>query len=471
MTVPFYSKPATMLTVSSYDLQAMQLFFQSGQTLSYEFRKRKLQKLYTVIKMHEQEITEALYLDLRKSEAEAYTAEIGFVYNEIKHALKHLESWMEPETVSTPAVLQPATSMILRDPLGLVLIVAPWNYPFQLSISPLIGAIAGGNCAILKPSEFTPHTSKLIYQLITSNFSNRFLNVVLGDGATVIPDLLQRATFNHLFFTGGTSIGTLVAKLAAEQLIPTTLELGGKSPCIVCADADIEVAAKRIVWGKFTNAGQTCVAPDYVLVQTTQKEALVTAMKKYIQLFYTHNPQESPDYGRIIHLQHFKRLVSYLQYGIIVEGGKADADDLYLEPTLIELEHTHLPLMKEEIFGPILPIISFDAEEQAMAIVQQNPNPLSLYLFTNNLQTQHRFTHKLSFGGGCINNTLVHLANPQLPFGGVSASGMGQYHGKHSFATFTRAKSILKSATWIDPEVKYPPYSNKLKWIKMLLGS
>lgn len=453
------------------NFQAIQQFFAEGNTLTYAFRKKQLQLLYATIQQHEAAIFEALYKDLHKSKEEAYTTEIGFIYAEISHALTQLQNWMLPQKVSTPIILQPSSSTIYRVPLGVTCIIAPWNYPFQLLMAPLIGAIAGGNCAVVKPSEFTPHTAAIIQTIITQAFTPNYIAVCVGDGATVVTALLQQNRFNHIFFTGSTTVGKAIAQLAAEKLTPTTLELGGKSPCIVDETANIKVAAKRIVWGKFTNAGQTCVAPDYVLVHSTKKELLIAEMKNAIQQFYGTNAAIASDYGRIVNNNRFQILCSYMQQGKILYGGESDADSLYIAPTLIELEAANMDisLMQDEIFGPILPIIEYENDDTVLSILQKHLHPLSLYLFSSNKKKQNYFIEHISFGGGCINNTLMHLGNPELPFGGLMNSGMGQYHGKYSFETFTRPKSMLNTATWLDAHIKYPPYTGMLKFLKWFL--
>lgn len=443
-------------------------FFESGATRSYAFRKQQLQNLRKGIQRYEDKITAALYKDLHKNTEESYTTEIGFSYTEISYVLRHLKEWMQPQKVDTPLVLFPSSSKIVRDPFGIAFIVAPWNYPFQLCIAPLIGAIAGGNCAIVKPSEFTPHTSAVVKEMIESCFPENYIKVVEGDGAEVVPYVIASG-IDYVFFTGSIPVGRIVAKQAADKLIPYTLELGGKSPCIVDEDADIKTAAARIVWGKFTNAGQTCVAPDYLLCHANIKDRLLTEIKKCIEQFYSNQPSASYDYGRIVNAKHFQRLVSYLHNGTIIYGGETDEQQLYIQPTILDNVTLNDAVMQEEIFGPIFPVISFNTKEEALALIKQNHSPLALYIFSNNKKFQQYFTEQVSFGGGCINNTLVHLGNAALPFGGVGNSGSGQYHGRYSFECFTRPKSILQTANWLDPSIKYPPYKGKLRLLKMLM--
>jgi aldehyde dehydrogenase (NAD+) len=455
-------------TYSSVDFEKMQTFFFTGATSTYEFRKKQLIKLRSTIEKYENEISEALHADLHKSAEEAYSTEIGFIYSEISHTLKHLKSWMKPRSVSTPIILFPSSSKIIREALGVTLIIAPWNYPFQLLMAPLIGAIAGGNCAVLKPSEMTMNTSKVITKIVRETFDSNYITAVEGDGAVVVPQMMNDNRFDHVFFTGSIAVGKEIAKLAAPKLVSVTLELGGKSPCVVDKDADVRVAAQRIVWGKFTNAGQTCVAPDYLLVHESRRDELVANMQKSIQSFFGDDPQLSNYYGRIINEKRFDKLSSYLENASIVSGGKTSKEQLYIEPTVIDNVTLNQAVMQEEIFGPILPVFTYQKHDEALSLIKKSSHPLALYVFTNNKEVEQLYLDKVQFGGGCINNTLLHLANAELPFGGVGNSGVGAYHGKFSFDTFTRPKSVLKTATWLDLKVKYPPYTGKLKMMKML---
>ena len=455
-----------MNTHDVYNVQ--QAFFASGKTLSYKFRRQQLKLLKTAIKKREKDILAALHADLHKHPVEAYSSEIGFLYIEIAYLLSNLKRWMKPEDVSSPFIMYPSKSRIHRVPLGLTLIIGPWNYPFQLIMAPLAGAIAGGNCAIVKPSELTPQTSAVIASLVRDTFDPAYITALEGDGSVVIPQVMQHR-FDHVFFTGSATIGRKIMELATPQLMPVTLELGGKSPCIVDDKVNINVAAKRIVWGKFWNAGQTCIAPDYVLVHSSVKEELVAAMKKAIVKFFGQDPAASPDYARIISGKRFAALSSYIQQGKVIHGGIDNENELFMPPTLLENVSWDSPVMQEEIFGPILPILTFTTMEEAVRLIRQQPHPLSLYLFTKRSSTEKIFTEQVSFGGGCINNTLGHFTNPELPFGGVGHSGIGQYHGKYSFTTFTHAKSIMKTGTWLDIAMKYPPFRNKLKWVRMLM--
>lgn len=450
-------------------LLTMRQYFASGATRHLHFRKKQLKKLRQAIQTYESHIITALWKDLHKSPEEAYATEIGIIYAEIEYLLQHLEQWTQPVYVATPLALLPSTSKIVRDPLGVCLIIAPWNYPFHLLMAPLAGAIAGGNCVVLKPSEIATHTAAVVAEMIQDTFVADYIQVVQGEGAAVVNTITTEFRFDHIFFTGSITVGKSIAAIAAAQLIPLTLELGGKSPCIVDKDASIAVAAARIVWGKFTNAGQTCVAPDYLLVHADRKEALLEAMIAAIRQYYGSDPRLSPDYGRIINDKRFDTLCQYLRQGTLITGGTTDKLERYIAPAILDHPDIQQPVMQEEIFGPILPVYTYRTQEEALAFIHQYPNPLSLYLFSNSRAIQDYFTTHISFGGGCINNTLMHLGNPHLPFGGVGGSGMGQYHGKYSFDTFTRPKAVLQTSTWPDPSVKYPPYKGKLKWLKWLL--
>lgn len=450
-------------------LQQTRLYFESGTTRSFSFRKHQLEKLRTVLLQHEEEIYDALYADLKKSREETYVTELGLVLAEIRHVLKHLRRWMKPERVPGGWVNFPSKGKIYNDPLGVVLLIAPWNYPLQLSLMPLIGAIAAGNCVVVKPSEIAPRTARLVDKMMAAVFEKEYVWVVQGEGEIVIPKLLKDFRFDHIFYTGNGRVGKIIYSQAAEKLIPVTLELGGKSPGIVEADARIAVAAKRIVFGKFLNAGQTCIAPDYVLAHSSVKERLVEEMEKTIRLFYKEDAANSYDYSSIINESRFDKLVSYLQQGNILFGGAHDRARLFIEPTIMEIKSPEAPVMEEEIFGPILPVLSFEKREEAMAMVNRNANPLAFYLFTGDKRTEKEWIESVSFGGGCINNTLVHFMSPEMPFGGVGNSGIGSYHGKFSFLNFSRRKPVLKTAQWFDPSMKYPPFKGKLRLFKRLI--
>lgn len=451
-------------------LQALKDFYNTGSTFPYEFRKKQLQNLEGSIRKYEEEINKALYADLKKSKEETWATETGLLLGEIRFAIRNLQQWMKPEKVSTGLVTFPSSAKIYHDPLGVVLIISPWNYPLQLLMTPLVGAIAAGNCAVLKPSELATATEKIIVKIIEETFTENYIKVVTGNGAGVIPEMMKRFRFDHIFYTGSIAVGKEIYKLAANDLIPITLELGGKSPCIVEADADIEVATKRIVLGKFLNAGQTCIAPDYILVHESIKEKLLISLSETIQKFYTTDPSSSRDYGKIINTKRFKTLIGFLTNATIFYGGNFNEDTLYIEPTILNGTSLIDEIMKEEIFGPILPVLSFKTTIEAMAIVHQNKNPLSFYLFTKNKKIEQEWIRSVSFGGGCINNCVWQFANINLPFGGIGNSGIGAYHGKKTFELFSHAKPVLKSATWLDPEMKYPSFKGKLKLLKKFIG-
>lgn len=445
----------------------MRTYFESGITRPYHFRKQQLILLQQTIKKYEKEINEALFTDLKKNAEEAYIGETGLIYAEIKLLLKRLKKWMKPQTVGTDMLNFPSASKIYRDPLGVVLIIAPWNYPFQLSLLPLVGAIAGGNCVVLKPSEFAPASTSVIQKIIHQVFPAEYVLVAEGDGAAIIPAMTDAFRFDHIFYTGSIPVGKAIYASAAKNLIPVTLELGGKSPAIVEADADIKVAAKRIITGKFLNAGQTCIAPDYVLVNEEVKQQLVERMAESILSFYGSNAEESYEYGKIINERRFDKLVSYLQEGEIITGGKFNREKLYISPTILHQIKAGAAIMQDEIFGPLLPVISYKTTGEAIEIVKQHANPLALYLFTASNDKQQQWIANVPFGGGCINNTVMYFSNHRLPFGGVGNSGIGAYHGKYTFNVFTRLKPVMKSPVWFDLPIKYPPFKGKLNLFKM----
>lgn len=451
------------------NLTNIKQYFETGVTKTYQFRKQQLQTLAAAINKYEKEISQALYKDLGKSDAESFATEIAMVQMEINFMLKHLKKLMQPKSVSTNMMNLPASSKIYYDALGVVFIIAPWNYPFQLAFTPLVGAIAGGNCAVIKPSEYTPETSNVIEKIVKEFFDEQYITVVQGNGAEVVPALINSFRFNHIFFTGSIAIGKAVYEMAAKQLSPVTLELGGKSPCIVEDDASIMIAAKRIAIGKFLNAGQTCIAPDYLLVHQSIKEKFIDALKQTIDNFYTNNAELSEDYGKIINEKRFDVLKNYLTKGEIIYGGNTDKNKLYIQPTLMQNVSLDSALMTEEIFGPILPIYFFNNKVEALNIIKRNPYPLAFYVFTSSKVKEVDWINSISFGGGCVNNTAYHFTNHHIPFGGIGFSGIGAYHGKNSFYTFTHAKPVLKTATWFDPSIKYPPFKGKLKWLKMFL--
>ncbi|HBC7388384.1 TPA: aldehyde dehydrogenase [Staphylococcus aureus] len=446
-----------------YDSKA---FFNTQQTKDISFRKEQLKKLSKAIKSYESDILEALYTDLGKNKVEAYATEIGITLKSIKNARKELKNWTKTKNVDTPLYLFPTKSYIKKEPYGTVLIIAPFNYPFQLVFEPLIGAIAAGNTAIIKPSELTPNVARLIKRLINETFDANYIEVI--EGGIEETQTLIHLPFDYVFFTGSENVGKIVYQAASENLVPVTLEMGGKSPVIVDETANIKVASERICFGKFTNAGQTCVAPDYILVHESVKDDLITALSKTLREFYGQNIQQSPDYGRIVNLKHYHRLTSLLNSAQmnIVFGGHSDEDERYIEPTLLDHVTNDSAIMQEEIFGPILPILTYQSLDEAIAFIHQRPKPLSLYLFSEDENATQRVINELSFGGGAINDTLMHLANPKLPFGGVGASGMGRYHGKYSFDTFTHEKSYIFKSTRLESGVHLPPYKGKFKYIK-----
>ncbi|MDQ6232975.1 aldehyde dehydrogenase [Staphylococcus epidermidis] len=441
-------------------------FFNTHKTKNLKFRKQQLKLLSKNIKNHENELLDALYKDLGKSKVEAYATEIGMLLKSIKLMRKELKNWSKTKQTDTPLYLFPTKSYIKKEPYGTVLIIGPFNYPVQLVFEPLIGAIAAGNTAIVKPSELTPHVAIVIKDIIEDTFDEAYVSVV--EGGIEETQTLLSLPFDYMFFTGSEKVGKIVYEAAARKLIPVTLELGGKSPVIVDDTANIKVASERISFGKFTNAGQTCVAPDYILVQRKVKNDLIKALKKTITEFYGENIEKSPDFGRIVNQKHFNRLNNLIQIhkDNVVFGGNSSKEDLYIEPTLLDNITNDNKIMKEEIFGPILPIITYDNFDEVLEIIQSKSKPLSLYLFSEDENMTHRVVEELSFGGGAINDTLMHLANPNLPFGGVGSSGIGQYHGKYSFDTFSHMKSYTFKSTRLESSLFFPPYKGKFKYIK-----
>ena len=450
-------------------LQQLRDYFNSGVTKDYSFRKEQLKKLKASILKHEQDLYKALYTDLKKSPEETWVTENGFVISELNAAIRNLHLWMQPENVETNLLNLPSTSKILKEPLGVVLIIGPWNYPFQLLINPLIGAIAAGNCVVLKPSEFASATGVVMKKIIEDVFSREYVLYVEGHGATVVPEMMNNFAFDHVFYTGSTAVGKLIYKMAAEKLVPVTLELGGKSPCVVENDANISVAARRIAIAKFSNAGQMCVAPDYVLVHESVKEKFILAIKKAVNAFFSDKPEQSYNYGKIINEKQFDRIAGYLSDSKIIFGGRMDKPDLFIEPTLLDEVNSNDAVMKDEIFGPVLPIISFETKEDALKIIEQHPNPLAFYVFTSSSTKENEWLKSVAFGGGCVNNASWHLTNHHLPFGGRGFSGTGNYHGKYSFDTFSHKKAVMKTPTWFDPAIKYPPFKGKLKLFKWVI--
>ncbi len=430
-------------------------------------RKRSLQKLLNTIIKYEEEIIKALYDDFKKPAFESVATETSYIISDLKDTIKKIESYAKPKKVRAGLLNFPSADYIYNEPYGKVLIIAPWNYPFQLAICPLVAAVAAGNRVVLKPSELTPHTSSIIAKIISESFDKE--HVTVEQGGVDKSEALLAKRWDYIFFTGSVSVGKAVAKAAAVNLTPVTLELGGKSPCIVDQTAKIEVAAKRIVWGKFINAGQTCIAPDYILVHQSIKHALTEALKKEITNAYSTEIKNSPDFARIINAKNWERLVGYLSSQKIVFGGSSDKESLFIEPTLIDEPELKSDVMQNEIFGPLLPIISYRNENELEKIILGYEKPLSLYVFTERKDFADHIINTLSFGGGCINDTLMHIANKHLPFGGVGHSGMGAYHGKAGFETFSHKKSISKKGTWLDVPLRYAPYKNKLQTLKKLM--
>lgn len=451
------------------ELQAVRNHYESGVTKPYAFRKQQLLLLKDAVLKHEREINCALYADLKKSPEETYATETGLLLAEINLELKHLRRWMRPKRILPNLVNFPSSGKILADPLGVVLIIAPWNYPLQLSFIPLVGAIAAGNCVVLKPSELAPVTSGIIKKIISQTFSPAYISVIEGEGNVTIPAMMQQFRFDHVFYTGSIPVGKIIYQLGARELTPVTLELGGKSPAVVEKDADITVSARRVALGKFANAGQTCVAPDYVLVHEDIAEQFTSALINTIEDFFGADAGKSSDYGKIINTRRFDQLVAYLKDGEIIYGGITDRSSLYFSPTVLKNITAGSPVMKEEIFGPVLPVLPFTTMEEAAAIVKQHPNPLAFYVFTADTAKEKAWIEQTVFGGGCINNTAWHFANHRFPFGGIGSSGIGAYHGKYSFKTFTHEKPVMKTPVWLDPSIKYPPFKGKLKWFKRLI--
>ncbi|GAA0854362.1 aldehyde dehydrogenase family protein [Aliiglaciecola litoralis] len=442
--------------------------FATGVTKSVEWRAEQLTQLKRMTEEQQDKILAALGSDLGKCKAEAWTSEIGYTLSDIDHTLKHLKKWMKPRKVSTPIAAQPGKSYQLAEPLGTALIIGAWNYPFQLVFAPLIAAIAAGNCAVLKPSELAPATSSLIAKMVPEYLDSNAIAVV--EGAVDETTELLKQPFDHIFYTGGETVGKIVMRAAAEHLTPVTLELGGKSPCIVENSANIDVTAARIVWSKWMNAGQTCVAPDYVLVEKSLSNKLIAAIQTKVEAFYGTDIANNPDYGRIVNERHFQRLTGYLQGQNVVFGGQQDAQTKFLAPTIVLDPDPQSRLMQEEIFGPILPVITLDSIDQAIPLVNQRAKPLALYAYTNDKTYEQKVLNQTSAGSTCINDGFMFMVNPELPFGGVGNSGMGNYHGKFGFDTFSHLKTVMKRSFKFDVSLRYPPFSNiKSAILKRLL--
>jgi len=449
--------PATDLSLIEGRVADLRASFERGKTRPLAWRREQLQALAQLVSKGADQILEALRQDLRKPTLEAWGADIGFVRQDVKLTLKHLAKWTRPERVATPIHLRPAKSRIVREPLGVVLIIAPWNYPVQLLLGPLVGAIAAGNCAVLKPSEITAHTSGVLAELVRRHLDPEC--IALFEGGVPETQAILAERFDHIFYTGNGTVAREVMAAAARHLTPVTLELGGKSPCIIDRDADLELAARRICWGKFMNAGQTCIAPDYVLVHQEREAGLIEALRRTLREFYGDDPARSPDYARIPNVRHHRRLAALLKDGDVVVGGQTDEADCYIAPTVLRNPRPDSALMTDEIFGPILPVLAVPDVSAAIDYVNQRPKPLALYLFSNDAKAAEQVVAGTSSGGVCINSTLWHIANPHLPFGGVGPSGMGAYHGRATFEVFSHHKSVLTRGTRFDPKLMYPPYS------------
>ncbi|HHT8814747.1 aldehyde dehydrogenase [Flavobacterium psychrophilum] len=431
-------------------------------------RKDALKKLLKNIIIHEEEILEALYKDFKKPRFEGIVTETSYIISELKNTINKIDSWSKPKWVFPSLLNFPSSDYIYSEPYGKVLIISPWNYPFQLAISPLIAAVAAGNTVALKPSELTPYTSGILSKIIRESFEVKHVVVVTGD-YTIAQDLLKKR-WDYIFFTGSVTVGKIVAKAAAENLTPITLELGGKNPCIVDESANLQLAAKRIIWGKILNAGQTCIAPDYILVHHKMKSKLINYLIDEIKKALGENPQESEDFARIINLKNWERQLSLIENQNIISGGQSSKNDFYLAPTLLDEPHLDSPVMKDEIFGPILPILSYQSKTDIESTISKYEKSLSLFIFSENKSFIKEVLNKYSFGGGCVNDTIIHFSNSRLPFGGVGHSGIGAYHGKLSFDTFSHKKSIVRKGNWLDLPLRYAPYKNKVNIIKRILN-
>ncbi|MEN9443451.1 MAG: hypothetical protein RIS47_341 [Bacteroidota bacterium] len=457
----------TTAEIVSQKHENLGLFFEGHTTLPYSFRVQQLKLLRAAIKKHEAALLDAFYTDLHKSKFEAYGTEIGIVLEEISDHLKELKKWMSPQKVSDNLLNFKSSNAIIAEPYGRILIITPWNYPFQLLFAPLIGAISAGNTVALKSSPYTPHVSEVMRQIISETFAEDY--IAYFEGNRDMNEALLQQKWDLIFFTGSPELGKVVMQHAAVHLTPVILELGGKSPTIVCKDADIRLAARRIAWGKFLNAGQTCLAPDYLLIHKSVKAAFLQYFTEAVKKFYGNDAQLSPDYGRIVNTQTVDKLVALMENAEVYCGGKSDREDRYIEPTVLLLPNADHAVMSVEIFGPILPVLEFDALEEAIRFVRARPKPLALYLFSSNSETCERFMSHTSSGAMCINEVIMHISNSKLPFGGVGESGMGSYHGKFSFEAFSHLKPVLDKSTLLDVPVRYPPYEGKMLIAKGLL--
>ncbi len=448
-------------------LQKQRAFFKSGATGDISFRKEQLRKLKDALSRYESDIVQALREDLKRPEVEAFFGETLFLESEITHTLKNLHKWMRAHSVATPLMQMPGRSGIYPEPYGVALIMAPWNYPFLLLLGPLIGAIAGGNCAVLKPSELAPASSALAVSIVNEYFDTEYIAAI--EGGVEESKILLAHKFDYIFYTGGTAVGRIVMEAAAKHLTPVTLELGGKSPCIVDRTLTMNTVCNRIAWGKFFNAGQTCTAPDYVLVHKDSASEFLNGITEAIKRFYGDDPAKSPHYGRIVNDRHFLRLRALLGSGRVVAGGMIEQESLYIAPTILDEVNWESPIMEEEIFGPLLPVITYGEIGEAIGKINERPKPLALYLFSEDESLQQRIIGETSSGGVCINDTVVHIATPTLPFGGVGESGMGSYHGGASFQTFSHMKSVMTRGLSIDPQFRYPPYGPLTPMFKTMM--
>ena len=462
MSAALESTPNPSTELSSIEGLADRLreSFKTGTTRPLAWRRKQLKALRALLKDNAEELVIALRKDLGKPTMEAYTTDIAAVIGEAASALKKLRAWTKPEKVATPLVQQPARARIVREPLGVVLIISPWNYPVQLLLSPLVGALAAGNCVVLKPSEITAHVSGVLARLVPQYLDPDCIALV--EGAVDETTALLEQRFDHIFYTGNGVVARVVMEAAAKHLTPVTLELGGKSPCIVDADANLDVAAHRIAWGKWLNAGQTCVAPDYILVHQDVEEQLIEKLREAVHEFYGEDPSATPDFGRVANVRHHRRLMALLKDGgDVAFGGEADEEQRYVAPTVLRNVPVDSAIMSEEIFGPLLPVLPVKDVDEAIEFVNGREKPLALYVFTSDAGTEQKVIENTSSGGACVNATIWHLANPNLPFGGVGPSGMGAYHGRDSFEAFSHRKSVVRKSTWIDPKITYPPYSER----------
>ena len=461
------SPPATSGPIAR-TVAELRATFESERTKGYDWRLQQLEQLGRMLEERREDLLGALEADLGKPRHEGWLAELMLCPAEVAHAQKHLRSWMEPVKVPTPKVLQPAKCSVRPEPLGVALILGPWNYPLQLVLLPLVGALSAGNCAVLKPSEIAERSSRLLAELVPRYLDQECVRVV--EGGAEVAELLLRERFDHILFTGSEAVARTVMAAAARHLTPVTLELGGKSPAIVERSADLAVTANRITWGKFVNAGQTCVAPDYVLVERPVEEALLAQLIRAIRQFYGDDPQKSPDYGRIISDRHHQRLVRLMEGCSVLHGGEHDPASRYIAPTLLRGVRPDSPVMTEEIFGPLLPVLPVDSIGDALSFVNSRPRPLALYVFTRDRGVAERVLGSTSSGGACVNDTVVHLSVHDLPFGGVGNSGFGAYHGRHGFETFSHRRGILNKSFKLDLDLRYPPYDEqKVKWLTRLL--